>query len=236
MRMSQLGSVFCFGLAVASLASLACPRSIAGNPGDDESGNVVRLRNTYYVVMLEAPYRDLPTDSELRAMDGTLLATVSHEFRKRLDIEGTGRLLDGRVVNFAGRVEGEIRYFVSDSYYGYGVGKCRLAPFRTIAVDPKVVPLGSLVYIAETDGLTLPDGTHHDGYWHADDIGGAIKHDRVDLFIGDSDNEGVIERNGIKNLQPLTVTIVKLPTPDSCVYKPTFGNDPAADNHVPRRR
>jgi len=42
---------------------------------------------------------------------------------------------------------------------------------RTIAVDPKVIPLHSIVYI---DGI---------GYFVAEDIGGAIKGNRIDIYV-----------------------------------------------------
>jgi 3D (Asp-Asp-Asp) domain-containing protein len=204
----RLSAIILLGLCFSGLALAEAPK---------EPLKTVKLRNTYYYVMLESEFRSFPVDSDILSMDGKVLARVSHQFKKRVDIEGTGRLRDGRVINYKGRVNGQIRYWLSDSNYGYGVGTCKLEPFRSIAVDPSVVPLGSLVYIAETDGMTLPDGKKHDGYWRADDIGSAILKDRVDLFIGDSDNEGVTQKNGIHNLQALTVMVVKGPEAGSCV-------------------
>ena len=51
-------------------------------------------------------------------------------------------------------------------------------PYRGIvAVDPRVIPLGTKMYIAS------PDGSYVYGYCVAGDTGGAIKGNRVDLFM-----------------------------------------------------
>ena len=50
--------------------------------------------------------------------------------------------------------------------------------FGIVAVDPRVIPLGSKLYI------TSADGSYVYGYCVAGDTGGAIKGNRVDLFLG----------------------------------------------------
>jgi len=50
--------------------------------------------------------------------------------------------------------------------------------FGIVAVDPRVIPLGSKLYI------TSADGSYVYGYCIAGDTGGAIKGNRVDLFLG----------------------------------------------------
>ncbi|MFT4911851.1 MAG: 3D (Asp-Asp-Asp) domain-containing protein [Brevundimonas sp.] len=61
---------------------------------------------------------------------------------------------------------------------------CRPIPMRTVAVDPRVIPRRTRLFIRETVGLRLADGTVHDGYWYASDTGGAIKGAKVDLYTG----------------------------------------------------
>jgi 3D (Asp-Asp-Asp) domain-containing protein len=63
---------------------------------------------------------------------------------------------------------------------------CKVVPMRTAAVDGVNVPRHSLLFIKETVGLPLPDGSKHDGYWYASDTGGAIHAGRIDLFTGQS--------------------------------------------------
>jgi 3D (Asp-Asp-Asp) domain-containing protein len=83
---------------------------------------------------------------------------------------------------------------------------CKAVPMRTLAVDPDVVPKGSVVFIKETVGLPMPDGGVHDGLWYASDVGGAIKGQRIDLYTG----SGAKSAKVIKalNLQSLSVSPV----------------------------
>jgi len=61
---------------------------------------------------------------------------------------------------------------------------CRPVAMRTVAVDPRVIPRRTKLFIRETVGLRLADGTVHDGYWYASDTGGAIKGAKIDLYTG----------------------------------------------------
>ncbi|MGZ8363928.1 MAG: 3D domain-containing protein [Caulobacteraceae bacterium] len=61
---------------------------------------------------------------------------------------------------------------------------CAVSPMRTLAVDPGYIPKRTIVFIQETVGLALPDGSKHDGLWYASDTGGAIKGGRIDLYTG----------------------------------------------------
>ena len=61
---------------------------------------------------------------------------------------------------------------------------CRPIAMRTVAVDPRVIPRRTKLFIRETVGLRLADGTVHDGYWYASDTGGAIKGAKIDLYTG----------------------------------------------------
>jgi 3D (Asp-Asp-Asp) domain-containing protein len=64
-----------------------------------------------------------------------------------------------------------------------------LVPYRTIAVDPNVLPYGSVIYVPAARGaaMVLPTGEtfSHDGYFFAGDTGGAIKRNHIDVFCGE---------------------------------------------------
>ena len=51
----------------------------------------------------------------------------------------------------------------------------------TIAVDPRVIPLGSKVIIKFEE----PELQKYNGIYTARDTGGAIKGNKIDLFMGD---------------------------------------------------
>lgn len=63
---------------------------------------------------------------------------------------------------------------------------CRPIAMRTAATDPKLIPRRTILFIAETVGMRMPDGGSHDGFWYASDVGGAIKGNRIDLYTGAS--------------------------------------------------
>lgn len=63
-----------------------------------------------------------------------------------------------------------------DKYYGLTASGTRVGP-GVVAVDPKVIPLGTKLYIESTDGSS------HYGYASAEDTGGAIKGNKIDLFF-----------------------------------------------------
>lgn len=66
---------------------------------------------------------------------------------------------------------------------GYGITATGTqAAYGTVAVDPKVIPLGSKLYIETTDGSFVY------GYATAADTGGAIKGNKVDLFFPSYDD------------------------------------------------
>lgn len=76
-----------------------------------------------------------------------------------------------------------------DPWYGITATGTRATEGRTIAVDPAVIALGSVVYFQGMDGLETG--------FIAEDTGGAIRGDRIDLYFdshADALKWGVRER------------------------------------------
>ncbi|HXT01063.1 MAG TPA: 3D domain-containing protein [Elusimicrobiota bacterium] len=163
--------------------------------------------DTYYYNVIEADYPG-PQSVPVKDGKGAIIAWVNQGFWDRFSVEGSGRLLDGRVINTS---EGGIVF----AQEPMGEGNCPLRPWRTMAVDSKVIPLGTVVSIDETVGLKLPDGSVLDGAWIAEDTGGEVRNAHVDLYIGDGDKGGLtLDRAGI-HLKALTVRYVETP-PSTC--------------------
>ena len=59
-----------------------------------------------------------------------------------------------------------------------------LVPFRSVAVDRSMVPLGTWLYIPELGRRLGRTRRASDGCFVADDTGSAIKGRKLDLFIG----------------------------------------------------
>jgi 3D (Asp-Asp-Asp) domain-containing protein len=97
--------------------------------------------------------------------------------------------------------------------FGDGVLHYKLIPFRTIAVDKKVIPYGTVIFIPKVKGLMilLPNGQKviHDGYFFAGDTGGAIKETHIDVFTGvceENPFSDVIKSNAAKTFEAYIIT------------------------------
>ena len=67
---------------------------------------------------------------------------------------------------------------------------------RTVAVDPRVIPLGSVLYIKFPTPYS-----HMNGMYVADDTGGAIKGNKVDIFFGEDVSPQTVRNFGRRNVE-----------------------------------
>ena len=173
------------------------PRADAGFPPDGGLGTAKgKVQLTYYWVTYEGDYTGAD-DTPLCDVSANVLATVPLAFANSLRLEGTGRLLDGRLLNVGGSCQCPSGmttcYVVLDPVlypWGMGAGSRALVPFRSIAVDRSFVPLGTHVYVPELDGVQMPSsyGFVHDGCLSADDVGGGIVGAQFDFFAAEKSN------------------------------------------------
>jgi 3D (Asp-Asp-Asp) domain-containing protein len=153
------------------------------------------FRNTYYSFPNEAEY----SGSKTKIFDASckLIAEVPTTFHDMLCVQGSGRLASARTVSFAKRncdcaavcprSGQKICYEALDpAKYPYGRGALgkAITPFRTIAVDDKVIALGTAVFIPAYVSQPMPDGSVHDGCFRAEDRGLKVVGHSVDVFTG----------------------------------------------------
>jgi 3D (Asp-Asp-Asp) domain-containing protein len=127
-------------------------------------------------------------EEDIYTRRGFYLGTFPARYARALLMEGSGRLSDGRILNYAGRCRYGIGYCFHEISktrypYGRGAGRRALVAFRSVAIDPGLVTIGEVLYIPEFDGLKLPSGAVHDGCVRADDTGGNIKKRKMDFFV-----------------------------------------------------
>lgn len=167
--------------ATVALTLLLAPAAIAAEPQPVQLGKVSL---TFYWVIDEnaAQYRGR-ADATLCDARGRVIACTSRKFRKALVLEGTGWLRDGRAVLYDRKVDGQHRFRIAKEKCGIAVTGCPLIAYRTAAVDPHFIKLGSKIFIPQLKGARLPDGTIHDGIFIATDRG-HFRGRHVDLFVG----------------------------------------------------
>lgn len=141
---------------------------------------------TQYWIARELPRADEQRSVALTTRSGHHLAWTCPRFQSCLCMEGTGRLWDGRLLNWDARVGRRACFVEVDTgIYPFGVGThgYALVPYRSLAVDTRFVPLGHAVELPELAGVPLPDGSRHDGCFVSVDGGGAIQGHHLDLFL-----------------------------------------------------
>jgi 3D (Asp-Asp-Asp) domain-containing protein len=172
------------GAAPDKLPRVAKVKECCGYPISEPEG----FRLSFYWLAYESEYANLPYDTAIYTRQGYYIGSYPSAFVFELKLEGTGVLNDGRVVNY----DGDCNYGMGTCFrtldpaqhpLGTGVQGRPLLPFRSVAVDPRFIPIGATLWVPELVGIEMPDGTHHDGCLRADDMGGAIKEHKLDFFV-----------------------------------------------------
>jgi 3D (Asp-Asp-Asp) domain-containing protein len=131
------------------------------------------------------------------------VAVVSSSFARHLRLEGGGQLRDGRVLTYSGACRCDtspcFRLARRGHTWGTGVQERPLSPFRSVAVDPRLVSIGATLYVPELDGMTMPGSPPwgafvHDGCVVADDQGGGVRGRQLDLFAARRSHYRALDR------------------------------------------
>lgn len=143
-----------------------------------------------------------------------LVALSTHAQADSTDPAASDPVGDLIVSALTGTVPGSAAYKLKATLYhagAKGVGAldslgCKVVAMRTVAIDRNLIPRRTILFIKETVGLPMPDGSKHDGMWYASDVGGAIKGERIDLFTG----RGAASMNPMRGLNLSKLSAMKV--------------------------
>lgn len=138
---------------------------------------------------------------ELKTDDGKTIAKVSSTTYDKFQMEGTGLLANGVMVNLASSKDTFMQVDRGSNPYGLGSETdVSLVPWVSVASND--IPLGTKLYLEELDGVKLPDGKTHNGCVRVDDEGWSFDDCQIDFFVL---QYSAYEE--LKNVLPSTVTV-----------------------------
>jgi 3D (Asp-Asp-Asp) domain-containing protein len=154
------------------------------------------FRNTYYDFPNESDHGGEGVDVMSRTCEP--IAKVPRGFYEALCVQGSGSLARGVTVSFAKRdcacaevcprTGQRICFEALDRTafpWGRGAAGTAITPLRTVAADPKVLPIGTVLYIPELDGVPRNGGgATLDGCFIVEDRGLRVQGEHVDIFTG----------------------------------------------------
>jgi 3D (Asp-Asp-Asp) domain-containing protein len=160
-----------------------------------------KFKTTFYWIVEEEDY---PSGrNALYDKQGKLVGRFGWRFIRDFKIEAAARLKDGRCISY---LKGANRVMVSDSFMGYGGYK--LAELKSIAVDPRIIPLGARVYVPQAEKVVVK-GKRLSGIFHAHDIGSAVKGKHIDVFVGPKENIEAFSSAGMRSLGSVDVYVLE---------------------------
>lgn len=163
----------------------------------DTGRSLGTFRNTYYDFPSESDFSGEPV--ALMNASCAAIKRVPVEFHDAVCVQGSGNLSTGVTVSFAKRDcecartcprTGQKICFEalkrSEFPWGRGALGKPITPLVTVAVDDTVIPMQTVLYIPEFDGLPrdASQSAFHDGCFIAQDRGLKVKGQHVDVFTG----------------------------------------------------
>lgn len=141
-----------------------------------KEGEKDMLNNGKIVHLTGAKTRRLKTES------GATIAKVSSTTYKKFQMEGTGLLSNGVMVNLDSDKNTFMK--VNRKKHPYGLGDdddVSLVPWVSVASND--IKRGTKLYIKELHGVKLPDGKTHNGCVRVDDDGWSFNGCQLDFFV-----------------------------------------------------
>ncbi|KAI8583407.1 hypothetical protein K450DRAFT_223505 [Umbelopsis ramanniana AG] len=122
-----------------------------------------------------------PATYSLKTSSGKLIQKVSKITYQKFQMEGTGLLKSGKLVNVG---DSDSEFVVLDQNkhpFGLGSDDKNIYPFVSVASND--LRQGTLLYIKALDGKTLPTGKKHNGCVRVDDVGDSFSGCQLDFFV-----------------------------------------------------
>lgn len=182
--------LFIFGCTTNNTRPIIKPKEKPEKPQD--LTRRVNLWATWYFV---PSLTSIPNGIHVRNMKNkTLGPKLSRKDWCQLAMEGTG-FIDGKTYNYAGTTwrykvkcqhgpSGRVKFYETKEKYGIGNRNNPLRPFVSIACDQKKFKYGQKFFIPKAKGVLLPNNKIHNGIFVCEDVGGLIKGNHIDVFIG----------------------------------------------------
>jgi len=136
-------------------------------------------------------------NDSIKEMYDNLSKKIEGSFKKDSSIKGKTFDMKATVYDLSVESCGKLK---SHPEYVITYSGSKSTKNRTVAVDPRVIPLGSTLYIRFPHTYS-----HMNGNYIAEDTGSAIKGNKVDIFLGEYVPQEYMMRFGI---QPVKVTVL----------------------------
>ncbi|KAI7857249.1 hypothetical protein BDC45DRAFT_566769 [Circinella umbellata] len=120
-------------------------------------------------------------NKSLKTSNGKSIAKVSSVTYDKFQMEGTGLLKSGVMVNLGENNNVFMKLNRKKTPYGLGDNGNALEPYVSVASND--LKRGTKLYIKEIDGLKLPDGGTHNGCVRVDDKGWSFSGCQLDWFV-----------------------------------------------------
>ncbi|KAI8346767.1 hypothetical protein BD560DRAFT_411243 [Blakeslea trispora] len=121
-------------------------------------------------------------NKNLKTTSGSTIAKVSKSTYQKFQMEGTGLLKNGVMVNLDSGNDTFMKVDRKKSPYGLGNNENNhLVPWVSVASND--LPKGTKLYIKQLDGLKLPGGKKHNGCVRVDDEGWSFSGCQLDFFV-----------------------------------------------------
>ncbi|KAI7869209.1 hypothetical protein BDF14DRAFT_1742002 [Spinellus fusiger] len=119
---------------------------------------------------------------KIQTKKGVLIADVADTTYQKFQMEGTGLLQTGQLVNLD---DGKTSFELVDrkaAPFGYGgFNENSLVPWVSVAAND--ISAGTTLYVKELDGVKLPNGMTHNGCVRVDDQGWSFGNCQIDFFV-----------------------------------------------------